>query len=225
MVTDMGHPGYSGRLSENAVTLAEVVKSAGYRTFMSGKWHVGTERPDATWIRAILRHADQRADVLGSRAIPAPAPGKQDAKLRPGCFLRHRCADRSRRRFSRGRPHDPGSAVVPLSGVSLAAFSAARASRGHRQVPRQIHGGMGLGQTGAPGPDEAAAAGGARYPIVAALEVHQPRRDRQRGQPAVEQPAGRPPRGSGDADGDLRGDGRSHGPEHRARDGGSARQG
>jgi arylsulfatase A-like enzyme len=45
MVTDLGHPGYRGRLSENAVTLAEVVKSAGYRTFMSGKWHVGTDDP------------------------------------------------------------------------------------------------------------------------------------------------------------------------------------
>jgi arylsulfatase len=45
MVTDMGHPGYRGRLSENAVTLAEVAKSAGYRTFMSGKWHVGTNDP------------------------------------------------------------------------------------------------------------------------------------------------------------------------------------
>ena len=45
MVTDLGHPGYRGHLSENAVTLAEVLKSAGYRTFMSGKWHVGTPDP------------------------------------------------------------------------------------------------------------------------------------------------------------------------------------
>ena len=45
MVTDMGHPGYRGRLSDNAVTLAEVLKLAGYRTFMSGKWHVGTNDP------------------------------------------------------------------------------------------------------------------------------------------------------------------------------------
>ena len=45
MVTDLGHPGYRGRLSENAVTIAEVLKSAGYRTFMSGKWHVGTNDP------------------------------------------------------------------------------------------------------------------------------------------------------------------------------------
>jgi arylsulfatase A-like enzyme len=45
MVTDMGHPGYRGRLSENAATLAEVLRPAGYRTFMSGKWHVGTPDP------------------------------------------------------------------------------------------------------------------------------------------------------------------------------------
>jgi arylsulfatase len=45
MVSDLGHPGYRGRLSENAATLAEVLKPAGYRTFMSGKWHVGTPDP------------------------------------------------------------------------------------------------------------------------------------------------------------------------------------
>jgi arylsulfatase len=45
MVTDLGHPGYRGRLSENAVTIAEVLKAGGYRTFMSGKWHLGTEDP------------------------------------------------------------------------------------------------------------------------------------------------------------------------------------
>jgi arylsulfatase A-like enzyme len=33
-------PGYLGHLSENSITLAEVLKSAGYHTAMSGKWHV-----------------------------------------------------------------------------------------------------------------------------------------------------------------------------------------
>ena len=33
-------PGYRGHLGENTVTLAEVLKSAGYQTAMSGKWHV-----------------------------------------------------------------------------------------------------------------------------------------------------------------------------------------
>lgn len=33
-------PAYLGHITENAVTLAEVLKTAGYHTAMSGKWHV-----------------------------------------------------------------------------------------------------------------------------------------------------------------------------------------
>ena len=41
MTADLGVPSYQGYLNENCVTIAEVAKSAGYRTLMSGKWHVG----------------------------------------------------------------------------------------------------------------------------------------------------------------------------------------
>ncbi len=40
MVGDAGLPGYRGRLSGSCVTLAEVLRGAGYQTFMTGKWHV-----------------------------------------------------------------------------------------------------------------------------------------------------------------------------------------
>jgi arylsulfatase len=33
-------PGYTGDLNRNCVTIAEVLKGSGYRTMMSGKWHV-----------------------------------------------------------------------------------------------------------------------------------------------------------------------------------------
>ncbi|AGA79987.1 arylsulfatase A family protein [Echinicola vietnamensis DSM 17526] len=36
-------PGYRGVLSTQTVTLAELLKSAGYHTLMSGKWHLGME--------------------------------------------------------------------------------------------------------------------------------------------------------------------------------------
>src|SRR5262245_55186828 len=38
MVADLGKPAYRGDLSKNCTTIAEALKSAGYRTAMSGKW-------------------------------------------------------------------------------------------------------------------------------------------------------------------------------------------
>lgn len=40
MVEDRGFPAYRGDLNDRCVTVAEVLKTAGYRTALSGKWHV-----------------------------------------------------------------------------------------------------------------------------------------------------------------------------------------
>lgn len=37
---DYGKPGYRAELNRNCVTLAEVLKLGGYRSYMAGKWHV-----------------------------------------------------------------------------------------------------------------------------------------------------------------------------------------
>jgi arylsulfatase len=37
-------PGYLGHLNHECVTIAEVLRDAGYRTMMSGKWHVGNTK-------------------------------------------------------------------------------------------------------------------------------------------------------------------------------------
>ncbi len=57
MTTDQGpeNPGYRGQLNDSCVTLAEVLRPAGYFTAMSGKWHVGQEHGVVPWKRGFER--------------------------------------------------------------------------------------------------------------------------------------------------------------------------
>ncbi|WP_438007691.1 arylsulfatase [Sorangium sp. So ce321] len=36
-----GQPGYEGHLTDNALSVAEILKDAGYHTYIAGKWHLG----------------------------------------------------------------------------------------------------------------------------------------------------------------------------------------
>ncbi len=51
LTDDTGPEGYSDDLNQNCVTIAEVLRSAGYRTYMSGKWHMSHElnTPSDSW--------------------------------------------------------------------------------------------------------------------------------------------------------------------------------
>ncbi len=55
MMSDRGLDGYRGDLNNRCVTIAEVLKQAGYATYMSGKWHVtkhrGPDGPKYNWPR------------------------------------------------------------------------------------------------------------------------------------------------------------------------------
>jgi len=59
MTADIGVPEYQGFLRDNCVTIAEVLKTSGYRTLLSGKWHVAgswDNRQRDTWILGDERH-------------------------------------------------------------------------------------------------------------------------------------------------------------------------
>lgn len=64
MTTAESEPGYQGHLTDNTVTLAEVLKSAGYRTAMTGKWHVSntTVQKDPQQQLAWLNHQKNFGD-------------------------------------------------------------------------------------------------------------------------------------------------------------------
>jgi arylsulfatase A-like enzyme len=55
MTSDRGEDGYRGDLNNRCVTIAEVLKTTGYSTYMSGKWHVTKhthlEGPKFNWPR------------------------------------------------------------------------------------------------------------------------------------------------------------------------------
>ena len=48
---DSGPEGYAGNLNQRCVTIPQVLKAHGYRTYMSGKWHVASNltQPTDTW--------------------------------------------------------------------------------------------------------------------------------------------------------------------------------
>ena len=56
-------PGYLGHLNDNCVTIAEVLRSAGYFTAMSGKWHVGQQGTGGVvpWKRGFDRSLNSEA--------------------------------------------------------------------------------------------------------------------------------------------------------------------
>jgi len=61
MMEDKGKPGFRGRLNDRCVTIAEVLRTAGYFTAMSGKWHVGQEQGVTPWTRGFDRSLNAAA--------------------------------------------------------------------------------------------------------------------------------------------------------------------
>lgn len=70
---DLGYPGYRGYLNRSCVTIAEALRPAGYKTLMTGKWHVGTF--EGMW--PVDRGFDQFYGIIrGASNFFRPAPRK-----------------------------------------------------------------------------------------------------------------------------------------------------
>lgn len=71
MTADQKLPGYRGRLNEYTVTIAEVLKNAGYNTAMAGKWHISnTKARDNEEQLKWLAHQEQYGNFGDTASFP-----------------------------------------------------------------------------------------------------------------------------------------------------------
>jgi len=80
---DMGPEGYAGNLSDDCVTIPEALRRGGYRSYMSGKWHVASSlvKPTDAW--PLQRGFDEFfGTIIGAGSFYDPntlTRGNQDA--------------------------------------------------------------------------------------------------------------------------------------------------
>ncbi len=68
-----GPEGYAGDLNEDCVTIAEVLHDAGYRTYLSGKWHVSSNLTEPTGSWPLQRGFDEfYGTIIGAGSFYYP---------------------------------------------------------------------------------------------------------------------------------------------------------
>ena len=83
--TQVGQPGYEGRLNDRVVSIAEVLRDGGYHTYMAGKWHLGHGEGSLPFDRGFERSfsmlvggASHWSDMLGILPRDDPAAYSMD---------------------------------------------------------------------------------------------------------------------------------------------------
>ena len=151
MEQDKGRPAYRGDLAESAVTIAEVLRTSGYGTYMAGKWHVtsqiGLWTGDAT--RTAKRHWPLGrgfdrfyGTVFGAGSYYDPVTLVEDEEPLPtpegDYYYTDAIAARAAGYVAEHVADVAGAPPLPLRRLHGAALAAPRARGGRRPPPRPV---------------------------------------------------------------------------------------
>lgn len=115
---DSGPEGYAGNLNQRCATIAEVLRPAGYRSYLSGKWHVSSNLTQPTDSWPLQRGFDEfYGTIIGAGSFYDPntlTRGNENAEheaRRPGFFYTDAISDEAARML---REHRAGHADRPF---------------------------------------------------------------------------------------------------------------
>ncbi len=150
LTNDTRPRGYAGTINNRCVTIAEVLKSVGYATCLSGKWHLAAEivKPNDAW--PTRRGFDRFFGTLtgcGSFFQPGTLMrgevNVEDEALQPDFFYTDAISDEAEA-FIRDRDSRASGQPFFLYVAYTAPHWPLHArERGHRQVPWQVRRGLG----------------------------------------------------------------------------------
>ena len=116
--SQIGQPGYEGYLNRDVASVAEIFGEAGYQTYMTGKWHLGTEHDQSPHARGFQRTfsllgggASHFADRVGQdvyrRVAYYRADGELIDRLPEGYYSSNHFAETMIRFIEEGDPDRP----------------------------------------------------------------------------------------------------------------------
>jgi len=114
-------PGYEGYLNSRVVTLAELLRDAGYHTYMTGKWHLGLEKSQGPAARgfkksfALLQGGGGHFDDLGLSPSKAQyREGGELVSLPDDFYSTQFYSDKMIEYIDEGRAQDPAATQRPF---------------------------------------------------------------------------------------------------------------